>query len=72
MKLDTIENCRAVIEKEVPYVDLKPYSHNIIGLVLSKINGTFGREEANKAIRDFGLEDLGWHQMDDDGQDNKN
>jgi hypothetical protein len=56
----SLEELRANIQKEVPYVDIKPFSHNIIGLVLSQIADEFGKVEANKAIEDFGLESLGW------------
>jgi len=37
-----------------------PYSHNIISLSLMAIASRFGRTEANKAIEDFNLENLGW------------
>jgi len=56
----TLKELRAQIKKEVPYVDIKPYSHNIIGLVLMQIAKEFGKDEANKAIDDFGLVNLGW------------
>ena len=56
----TLKELRAQIKKEVPYVDIKPYSHNIIGLVLMQIAKEFGKGEDNKAIDDFGLVKLGW------------
>ena len=37
-----------------------PYSHNIISLTLRAIAKDFGTDEANKAIADFGLEELGY------------
>ena len=55
-----LRNLRSKIRKEVDYVDIKPYSHSIIGLVLMQIAKRFGKDVANKAIRDFGLEELGW------------
>ena len=48
------------IRDEVPFVDVKPYSHNLINLALQNIANAFGDEEANKAIEEFGLERLGW------------
>jgi len=63
--LKTLEELREKIEDEVPYVDVKPYSHNIIGLLLSQIAKEHGRAEANKAIEDFGLEELGWSKCEE-------
>ena len=60
MPTKTLEEWRAVIEGNVNFVDVKPYSHNIIGLALSAIDGDYGRAEANRAIVDFGLDGLGW------------
>ena len=50
----------AVIDKEVDYVDVRPYSHNIIGFALREASEKFGTEVANDLIDEFGLEDLGW------------
>jgi len=61
----TLEEWRSKIKKEVPYVDIKPYSHNIISLALGAIHENFGIKESNKAIKDFKLEDLGWHELKD-------
>jgi len=51
---------REQIENEVDYVDVRPYSHNIIGLILGFIAEHYGQAEANRAITDFGLDGLGW------------
>ena len=59
---ETLKELRAEIKKEVPYVDLKPFSHNIISIGLMIITKDYGKEEANKAIRDFELEELGWRE----------
>ena len=59
---ETLDGLRSRIEDQAPYVDVKPYSHNIIGILLSQLASSFGEAEANKAIRDFGLEGKGWHQ----------
>lgn len=52
------------IEKEVDYVDVKPYSHNIISLVLREISEEFGQDRANEAIENFQLELLGWSKVE--------
>ena len=59
----TLKELRNKIDAEVDFVDIKPYSHNIIGLVLNEIFSKFGKDEANKAIRDFGLKPLGWKEL---------
>ena len=56
----TLADWRERIEDEVDYVDVKPYSHTLISLALGAIGKNWGRLEANKAITDFGLDDLGW------------
>jgi len=49
-----------IIKREIPYVDIKPYSHNIISLRLRLIGEQFGDEYANKIITDYELDKLGW------------
>ncbi len=46
---------RGCIKEERPFVDLKPYSHNLISISLQQIAKGFGKAEANKAIKDFRL-----------------
>ncbi len=58
-----LKRLRERIEREVPFVGRKPYSHNIIGLTLNQIAGEYGVAEANRAMRDFGLEKLGWREV---------
>jgi hypothetical protein len=49
------------IKKEIPFIDIKQYSHNIIGLCLRSIAEAYGNnEECNKIIVDLGLDELGW------------
>jgi hypothetical protein len=43
-------------------VGIRPYSHNIIRLTLAEIDKRFGRPAANKAVRDFNLEDKGFNE----------
>lgn len=56
----TLRDWRAVIRKEIPFVDIKPYSHNIISISLQAIAKDFGVSKADQAIEDFRLEGLGW------------
>jgi len=56
----TLEELRQQIADEIDYVDIKPYSHNIIGCVLRIIDRDYGTEEANNAVREFGLDEMGW------------
>lgn len=58
----TVEELREQIAEEAPFVDLKPYSHNIISLCLMQIDKEYGKDEANKAIRELGLKKLGWRE----------
>ncbi len=53
MKIKELEKLRERIEENVEYVDVKPFSHNIIGMTLRIIAEEFGKEKANQAIEDF-------------------
>jgi len=55
-KEETIEKIKA----EIPFIDSKPYSHNIIGMLLGSIAEQFGNEEAEKLIKTLGLDRKGW------------
>lgn len=48
------------IEEEIPWVDIKPYSDNLISLNLRIIEEEVGLEEVNKVIIKYGLDRLGW------------
>ena len=48
------------IKDEIPFVDIKPYSHNIINLTLNLLCTEYGQEEVNNLIRETDLKDLGW------------
>ena len=58
---DALDELRDRIRWEAPYVGRKPYSHNIVRIVLVEIEKKFGRAEANKAVRDFKLETKGFN-----------
>ena len=49
------------ILREMPFVDVKQYSHNMISLALGAIARGWGYNTANKVIDDYGLVALGWH-----------
>ena len=53
----------AKIKKEVKFVDVKPYSHNIISLVLRTISKEFGYNKANEAIAKFKLDEIGFNKV---------
>lgn len=57
---EAILKASAIIEKEVDWVDIKPYSHNIISLALGSLAKEVGNDAANDLIDAFNLEDLGW------------
>jgi hypothetical protein len=58
---DTLSELRDRIRWEAPYVGRKPYSHNIIRIVLAEIEKNFGRAEENRAVRNFNLERKGFN-----------
>jgi len=51
------------IGEEVPFIDVKPFSHNLVGMLLNMLAKQHGQEEANKAIDDYELEELGWSKV---------
>ncbi len=51
---------RAAIEDEILRLDTHEYSHNIISLELAMIAAEHTNTEANRAITDLGLDELGW------------
>ena len=57
----TLKQIRINIAKEVPWVDIKPYSHNIISILLRMASEDYGVKEANQIVDDLNLKKLGWH-----------
>ena len=49
------------ILEEKAWVDIKPYSDNIISSALRIIDEKFGKEIVNDVIVSMGLEELGWN-----------
>ena len=58
--MNTKEEIINKIKKEIPYVDIKPYSHNIIGLELNVLADKYGQEEVEKIVRETNLKNIGW------------
>ena len=57
----TLEELKQVIENEIPFIDIKPYSHNIISITLKIINDDYGEQEAINIIADnYDLQQKGW------------
>jgi hypothetical protein len=49
------------IAKEVDWIDIKPYSHNIVGMELSFLEKEgFDSEKIKSVVRLFGLDSKGW------------
>lgn len=48
------------IREQIPFINLKPYSHNIISCVLRIIAKEFGYNKANEAIDKLELGPRGW------------
>lgn len=61
----TLAELRRKIGAEKWYVDIRPFSHNIISTCLMQIAREYCIHEANRAIEDYGLERLGWKKEDD-------
>ena len=59
-KIDEKEDIIKKIKSEIPFVDIKPFSHNIISLKLELLAEKYGQEEVNKLILSTKLKDLGW------------
>ena len=56
----TKEQIIAKIKQEIPFVDVKPFSHNIISLELRMLEEVYGVEAVVELIETTELKDLGW------------
>lgn len=67
-KKRTLKQLREDIEEQIPPLHISctsnNFNHNIISLTLRIIARDFSKRSANKAIRDFNLEELGWRQKE--------
>ncbi len=59
----TLEQLQYEIINEIPYVNIKPYSHNIIGLKLKIMGDTFGKQEVYDIVNNTELKSIGWGHM---------
>jgi len=48
------------IKQEIPFIDVKPFSHNIISLELRLLEEKFGEEEVYNLINSTDLKYKGW------------
>ena len=51
------------MEEYVDTIDLKPYSSNLISMLLRKIDKEYGQKKANETIDIFDLESLGYSKL---------
>ena len=49
-----------IIKNEIPYVDMRTYSHNIISMELNIISSIYGDDVADAVIKFLKIDDLGW------------
>ena len=48
------------IKREIPFVDVKPYSHNIINMKLMILGEKFGEDKVKEIVSQTQLKYLGW------------
>jgi len=48
------------ISNEVPYIDIKQYSHNIISMCLEQIYKEIGIDKLKEVVKIQGLDKKGW------------
>lgn len=48
----TKEELKSKIVNELMYVDIKPYSHNLVGLYLDQLDKKFGKEALKEVLRE--------------------
>lgn len=56
----TYKEYKDAIANHVEEIDYKPYSHNLISLMLGSVAKKWGKDKANKIIKELKLEELGW------------
>jgi len=57
---ETLDRLRCKVLHNMRRLSTDQYAHNKIGILLSMIDDEYGEEEAQRAIKDFGLDKLGW------------
>ena len=68
-KKKTLKELKDIIAREKDFIGIKPYSHNIISLVLLQISKEYSREEANNCIDEFELARHGWKKEKSEAKD---
>ena len=63
---EELAELRARIRMEAHYIGKKPYSHNLVGMLLREVAEKFGIAEANKAVRNFHLKAKGFNEESED------
>ena len=58
-----IKKSLEIIDREIPYIDIKEYSHNIIGLELGALMEICSKEQVKKIVIEKGLDKLGWEHL---------
>jgi hypothetical protein len=61
---ESLEGLRRKIGRQVPQLGRNPYGYHIVSLAVGLIEREYGYAEANRAIEDFGLEELGWSKIE--------
>jgi hypothetical protein len=55
------KKCLLSIAREVDFIDIKPYSHNIVGMELGFLDKAgFDKQKIKEVVKLFGLENKGW------------
>lgn len=62
-QIERVDELRDTIWRESFFVDIKPYSHNMISVCLREVAEIVDNGYANQLIDDFGLEKLGWSKV---------
>ena len=57
-----IEELRQAIINELMYVDIRPYSHNLVGLYMDELERNYGIKEVKRIVNDHASlwESKGW------------
>ena len=63
---ESLPKLRAKIKEEARFIDVRPYSHNLVSMMLRQMAKAFGRRAANQAIRDFRLKRKGYSEEPED------
>ena len=56
----TLQEIKNKIWGEIPFINKRPYSNNIVGCYLRQIEKHYGQEEVVKLIKNSPLKNLGW------------